>query len=188
MDSGGTTAEPDPLRALAELIERAHSVAPARLMSAVIEASRALGATSVELLLADFEQKHLVVMEEHEPPASPRRVSLVGTTAGLAFTRGSPITTATEENGVLISVPLLNGIERLGVLQLTFPADAPDLLAGVSAVHRAGHPFRGDEGPGDRRDPLPTRSASDELGGTNAVAAAATHDCALPRSHYRWTG
>ncbi len=113
----------DQLRALGQLIEQAHAVAPAALMAAVRESARKLGATHVELLLADFAQQQLVALEER--PGEPRRVPVEGTTAGQAFARCVPIMTAAAGGEVVVTAPLLDGIERLGVLQLTFDTAPP---------------------------------------------------------------
>lgn len=114
----------DPLHALVQLIEHAHSVAPARLMEVVRDAATRMGAADVELLLADFAQQELIALEERVPGEShrsPRRVPIEGSTAGQAFIRWAPVTTPLPGDGVLITAPLLDGVERLGVLQLSFP-------------------------------------------------------------------
>ncbi len=107
---------------LAQLIERAHSVSPARLLDAVRDAATRLGAIDVQLLFADFAQQELIALDATDPSADgPRPVPIEGSTAGQAFIRCAPVTTPLPGGGVLVSAPLLDGVERLGVLQLSFP-------------------------------------------------------------------
>jgi phosphoserine phosphatase RsbU/P len=120
----GAPLDDDPLQALAELVEHAHSVAPAQLGGVVRQAAAHLGAADVEVLLVDYGQEQLAVLEDG-PVDRPRKAPVTGSTAGLAYTRCAPlITVLPDDGGTLVSAPLLDGVERLGVLQLTFPSDA----------------------------------------------------------------
>ncbi len=130
MAASAASSAADPLHALAELVERAQSVAPARLVGAVTDAATTLGARVLALLLVDFAQQQLCAMHEDQPVEPSCGVPIDGSTAGLAFVRGTPLTTRTETGEVLVSLPLLDGIERVGVLQLSFPpeVDVGELL------------------------------------------------------------
>jgi hypothetical protein len=66
----GAPLDEDPLQALAELVEHAHSVAPAQLVGVVSQAAAHLGAWDVEVLLVDYGQEQLTVLE------GPRRVAV----------------------------------------------------------------------------------------------------------------
>ena len=107
------------LQALAGLIERAHSVAPPRLLSVVRQAAAGFGA-HVELRLVDFGQTHLVALVEDGSNSGGRPVPVSGSLGGRAFLHAAPVSTPLPGGGVLITAPLLDGIERLGVLELSF--------------------------------------------------------------------
>jgi hypothetical protein len=115
----GTAGSAGGLRALARLIEDAHATAPARFVSAVLAATGELGASAARVLLIDFAQVLLVPVgatcEAEEP------VAVTGSVAGRAFVTGAPVLVeVTDSAAVLVAMPLLDGVERLGVLELTF--------------------------------------------------------------------
>lgn len=114
----------DPVTALADFVDNAHSVAPAQLLTVIRRAAVHLGAAGVDLLLIDFAQEQLVAVGD-SPAGESRRVPVQGSTAGLAFTRSAPVLTSLADgSGTLVSAPLLDGVERLGVLQMAFPGNA----------------------------------------------------------------
>lgn len=119
MPSNSAPSTEDQLQALAGLIERAHAVAPPRLLSVVRQAAAGFGA-HVELLLVDFGQTHLVALGEDGAESGRRRVPIHGSLAGRAFSHAAPVSTPLPGGGVLITAPLLDGIDRLGVLELSF--------------------------------------------------------------------
>ncbi len=77
-------AHPSP-SSLTELVDRAHSVAPAGLLSVVRAAAAELGASRADVWLVDWQQEMLTALELPEDPASPRRVPVQA--LGLAFIR-----------------------------------------------------------------------------------------------------
>ena len=125
MPSDAGFSADDQLQALSGLLGHAHSVAPAQLLTVIREAARSLGAHA-DMLLADFAQTHLTALEEHPPDVAPHRVAIEGSLAGRVFTHGAPVTTPLADGGILVTAPMLNGIERLGVLELAFPVGSAE--------------------------------------------------------------
>jgi hypothetical protein len=104
-----------PLKALVDLLEGAHLAPPERLPAVVAEAGRALDLT-IGVYLADYDQRTLVPLR---PGAE--ELDIETTVGGDVFRRAG--TTVTRE-GTLWTV-LLDGVERLGVLEIV-PADDAD--------------------------------------------------------------
>ena len=113
-------------KAVRYLMQRGHAAAPDTLPEIIDESARLLGAESALLYVIDYEQVLLVPLvpvgwDTHEP------VAVEGTLAGRAFTDSSTHVT-TIEGTTTLWVPLLDGTERLGVLQTWFrrvdPGDA----------------------------------------------------------------
>jgi len=77
-------------------------------------AGRALGATDARILVADYGLTSLQELGDYGPTGA--RAAIEGTSAGLCFARGS-IVVASDEPTVWL--PLAEGSERLGVLELT---------------------------------------------------------------------
>lgn len=117
-----------PLAALVELIDGTHQAPPERLTSVVERAGRALG-VDITIFLIDFEQRTLRPLEGTSQ--GERRVFGVETTMpGRAYRLVRTVVSRTEGRPRLW-VPLLDGVERLGVLEVipSDPAavDDPDL-------------------------------------------------------------
>ncbi|WP_086840019.1 PP2C family protein-serine/threonine phosphatase [Amycolatopsis kentuckyensis] len=104
-----------PLKALVDLLEGAHRAPPERLPAIVAEAGRALDLT-IGVYLADYDQRTLVPLR---PGAA--ELDIESTVGGDVFRRAG--TTVTRD-GTLWTV-LLDGVERLGVLEIV-PAGDPD--------------------------------------------------------------
>ncbi len=74
--------------------------------------------------LADYGQSTLVPLAGVDVP--PRQeLALKGTVAGVAFRRVTLMRTSLEEGGHRLWVPLLDGVERLGVLELLVDDTSP---------------------------------------------------------------
>lgn len=117
---------------LVELLERAHSASPSGLPAVVRDTAALLGARQAQVWLVDFQQEVLLALDDTDPDAGPvpRRMPVHGTAAGLAYTRGAPMHAPAASHAVTLYVPLLDGIERLGVLELVLPRLDDELLAG----------------------------------------------------------
>ena len=123
---------------LNEVLRRTHLSAPAQLATVVAEAARTLGIESLVLYLVDYEQKTLVPVPA--PDAAGREpLPLVGTIAGRAFTNTTMVEIGADGGrGRRLWVPLLDGTERLGVMDVTLPGHdgpLPDALRSVIERH-----------------------------------------------------
>ncbi len=114
--------------ALLGLVERSHEMEPDRVGSLAAEAAVALGALDCELYLIGLEQRHLTRFDPTER-GRLERLAVDGTLAGHAFITGTP--QASREEG-LLWVPLIDGVDRLGVLGLRFAQPVPDELGWAS--------------------------------------------------------
>ncbi len=106
-----------PLRALVDLLEGAHRAPPERLPAVVADAGRALD-LKIGVYLADYDQRTLVPLR-----TGAAELDIETTVGGEVFRCAG--TTVTRE-GTLWTV-LLDGVERLGVLEIVPTGDAdPD--------------------------------------------------------------
>jgi len=101
-------------RALTSLIRGAHSVQPSGLATLLNEAVRPLG-LEITVYLADLEQRSLQPLAEPGKPAIDP-VAIDGTLAGRAFRSVTTVPAADRPDRLW--VPLLDGSERLGVLDV----------------------------------------------------------------------
>ena len=119
--------------ALDHVLRRSHLMSPDEMGPLAAEGAAVLGATSTTIWLVDYEQQHLVPLPAAgEPPRG--QLSVDGTAAGRAFR----LVQAVEvDAGQRLWLPLLDGIERLGVLELglTGPIDPPRLQALEQLAH-----------------------------------------------------
>jgi serine phosphatase RsbU (regulator of sigma subunit) len=116
--------------AVDHVLHRAHLVPPDQLPGLIAAGARLLGATEAVMYLVDHAQEVLTPLPVDE--AGPRSaLSVDGSLAGRAFRL---ITPQESEAGSSrrVWIPLLDGVERLGVVELVVPTNgedvAPDLL------------------------------------------------------------
>jgi serine phosphatase RsbU (regulator of sigma subunit) len=109
---------------VAWLMSRSHLMAPEDLPGAADEAARRLGAQACHIHLVTRDQRSLRQLAARG--AAGESLSLEGTVPGRAFRLSEVIASTT--NGIRLWVPLLDGTERLGVLQLEV-ADEAELEA-----------------------------------------------------------
>lgn len=109
-----------PLAALTSLLEGTHLAPPGRLPALTAAAGRMLG-VGVGIYLIDYEQLHLVPADPADPAGDgvPGPISVEGTLAGRAFQLVQAVESQVEGQARLW-MPLLDGAERLGVLDVTF--------------------------------------------------------------------
>ena len=118
--------------ALDTVLHGAHMMAPDELPDLATAGGSHLGATATVLWVVDYEQVALVPLLERG--SVPReRQSVDGTLAGRAFRTVEPVETETP-GGRRLWLPLLDGVERLGVLEVVVETDGPALS---DAVRRA---------------------------------------------------
>jgi hypothetical protein len=118
--------------ALNELLRRTYLSAPSDLAAVIAEQAGALGARDVVLYLIDYEQHMLVPLNGLERgDLAPLSVS--GTIAGRAFRTTSILRSSPDDGrGQRLWLPLLDGTERLGVVEMAF--DEPAITAQTIAV------------------------------------------------------
>src|SRR5919199_1227353 len=124
-------------RQVRDLITASHLVVPDDVPVLLVRHARGLGARDAALYLVDYEQRVLVPVPN---PSGPDReeVTIDATLAGRCY-RTLEIQTATrDEGGVRVWAPVLDGVERLGVVELAFGPEEANLdevraLAGLVA-------------------------------------------------------
>jgi serine phosphatase RsbU (regulator of sigma subunit) len=110
--------------ALHELIERSHLMAPAELPALLASAAGHLGAVETFAYLVDYEQAMLTPLPY--PGCTPREVvSVDGSVAGRAFQRVEAQDVSADTEQRRLWLPLLDGVERLGVLEVVVPGVEP---------------------------------------------------------------
>ena len=115
--------------ALDAILRRAHLMAPDEMTDLALTGAKELGAESVVLWLVDYEQAVLVPMVA-AGEAAPEPLSVDGSVAGRAFRTVDTFETEVE-GGRRLWVPMLDGIERLGVMEVVLRnggAPLPDEL------------------------------------------------------------
>ncbi|MFK0249934.1 PP2C family protein-serine/threonine phosphatase [Amycolatopsis azurea] len=184
-ETGENTRPRGPLAALVGLLDGAHRAPPERLPEIIATAGRALD-LEITVYLVDHDQRQLIPL-----PCGPGtdRVPLAieASTAGRAY-RHADTMPAEEPGGPRLWTVLLDGDERLGVLEVEADADTdlhdPALrtqcrwLASLS-----GHLLAGARTRGDGLDTLlrrrPSSPTADLLRQNLPPAAAATRDVAV---------
>jgi serine phosphatase RsbU (regulator of sigma subunit) len=128
------SAPPGLGEALAALLESTELL-PASEVTAMVEmAGRLLGSTSARMLVVDYSLTSLQQLGD-DGPTGPRQL-VEGTLAGRALA-GAEIMVSDGDDGVAtVLVPLSEGSERLGVLELVHPAWHDDLRPLLDPVVR----------------------------------------------------
>jgi Stage II sporulation protein E (SpoIIE) len=110
-----------PLAALVELLDGTHLAPPERLPAIAAGAARALGA-QITIYLVDYDQKDLIPLPSSDGAFQVNQ-KVDSTLAGRAF-RLEQIVPAGTGDSTRLWLPLLDGAERLGVVEVVLPADA----------------------------------------------------------------
>ena len=123
--------------ALRSLLLACHLLAPDRLAATVAAEAARLGVRETVLYLADYEQTTLLPVPGTGVPER-QELSIEGTLAGRAFRRVEVVDSA-GAHGYRLWMPLLDGVERLGVAELVLPGvptdeERDELRAFVSLV------------------------------------------------------
>lgn len=130
------TAAERTLGALQFLLRGSHFAGPDGLPALVSGAGAQLGAERAVLYLIDYDQVLLATISEIGATTAPPPVAVEGTLAGRTFSECVQHT-STAGSGPTLFSPVLDGTERVGVLQLDFPASEPlddELRAGCLDV------------------------------------------------------
>jgi len=116
-------------RALRSLLRASHLLGADRLAPVAAEHARAFGVDDLVVYLLDYEQSRLLPLQG--PGVADREVLPVdGSLAGLAFRRVQVTRAAAEDGRERLWVPLLDGAERVGVLEAVATV-TPELEEGV---------------------------------------------------------
>ncbi|MFE2323829.1 PP2C family protein-serine/threonine phosphatase [Streptomyces sp. NPDC059385] len=118
---------------LSSLLEVSQRAAPGELPTLVQDATRQLGLLDAAVYLADVQQLSLIPLSAETVEESMRGVgvstpalTMDGTLAGWAYRTGSP--QLTSGSSLVMWLPLVEGVERIGVLRFTAPSlDGPML-------------------------------------------------------------
>jgi serine phosphatase RsbU (regulator of sigma subunit) len=124
------------LEALRSMLRASHVVSPDDLPQLISTAGGHLGAERAVLYLVDYEQVVLVPLQSAATPEPAAAVGIDGTLAGRCFT---DVAQHVSRAGQSVSTwtPVLDGTDRLGVLQVELPAGSEtddELLAGCFDV------------------------------------------------------
>lgn len=104
-------------QAARRLLERVHLVGPEQIADSLVEAARSLGVTGARIYLADLQQRMLRPQEAGGTAAGA--LAIDATMAGRAYrTVSVQYGPADHGPGWRVWLPLLGGIDRLGVLEL----------------------------------------------------------------------
>ena len=114
----------DPIRAL---LRASHHLAADELGAVVTQHARGLGAREAVVYLADYAQHVLVPVPGAGVPGRPE-LTIDGSLAGRAFRRVDPVLSPAHDGPATLWVPLLDGAERVGVLELVVPGEVPPEL------------------------------------------------------------
>jgi hypothetical protein len=116
----------EPLGALRRLVAGSHRARPEDLPALAVRAGQLLGADEVVLYLVDYGQVNLVPLPG---PGAPRRgiIGIEGTLAGRAFAR-TEVLEADGDSAYRLWLPLLDGTERLGVVEVVTAEPPPESL------------------------------------------------------------
>ncbi|MGW0122121.1 PP2C family protein-serine/threonine phosphatase [Streptomyces sp. NPDC003327] len=126
---------------LAGLLARSHEASARDVPRLVEEAGREFGLSGVRLYVADLQQVRLVPLPSGSPGpehdsvrADEAAVAVDSSLAGLAYRTQE---TQTARDGSTAWVPMLDGIERIGVMEVTAPAFDARLLGACAALASA---------------------------------------------------
>lgn len=105
------------LESLQQLLRQSHHARPEDLPGMAMRAAPLLDATAMIIYVVDHQQRELIPVLGGKAPHR-ESFSVDGTLAGRAFTMVTPFSSDTEVDGGRLWVPLLDGSERLGVLEV----------------------------------------------------------------------
>ncbi len=111
-------------RNVADLVQASHLVVPDDVAALIVEHARGLGAEDAALYLVDYEQRVLAPVPNADGPAR-EEVLIDATLAGWCYRTLEVQQTTGEDGRGRMWVPVLDGVERLGVLELVFGGDEP---------------------------------------------------------------
>jgi hypothetical protein len=120
-----------------DLVQASHLAVPDDVPALLVEHARGLGAEDAALYLVDYEQRVLAPVPNSDGP-DREEVLIDATLAGWCYRTLEIQQTTGDDGRARMWVPVLDGVERLGVLELALGADEPvvdevRVLAGLIA-------------------------------------------------------
>ncbi|KOV36239.1 serine/threonine protein phosphatase [Streptomyces sp. XY431] len=122
----------EPGAALAVFLERSHTVAPLQVPGLVEETAHRLGMVSATVYLADVQEEELVPLPRPGEDDGGESLAIEGTVGGWAYrtmslrlSHGRPLS---------LWLPLVDGIARIGVLQIVADRITPAMLDGAEQL------------------------------------------------------
>src|SRR4051812_12672022 len=112
----GASSTSDPI--MDALLDALHRTEPGRLAHVVQHHYADAGLSDVRVYVADLQQKALVELTDAESTHSAQRLAMHGSVAGWAYRSESLRLQEGEHDTVVLFVPIIDGVERLGVLRV----------------------------------------------------------------------
>ena len=117
---------------IVDLLTASHLAVPDDLPALIVEHAKRLGADDTALYLVDYEQRSLEPVPNHDGPV--RDGVMIDTTLAGRCYRTLDVQQSTGDDGrVRVWVPVLDGVERLGVLEFDFDENGPGEWGGLAA-------------------------------------------------------
>jgi hypothetical protein len=113
------------IEALRGLLRQSHHARPEDLAQMAMRAARLVGATAMVVYLVDHQQRELLPLAASDAP-SREPFMIDGTLAGRAFTTVTACVSDAGPGGARVWTPLVNGAERLGVVEVVLAAPVGD--------------------------------------------------------------
>lgn len=117
---------------LVDFVRASHLAVPDDVPALIVEHAKGVGADDAALYLVDYEQRVLVPVPNRDGEARDE-VIIDATLAGRCYRTLDIQQTTGEGDRGRMWAPVLDGVERLGVLELEFLADRPPKLDDVAA-------------------------------------------------------
>jgi hypothetical protein len=115
------------MEALRQLLRQSHHARPDDLPQMAARAAELVGAIDMILYIVDLQQRVLLPLLAGDAPAR-EPFPVEGTVAGRAFSTVTACTSDAEPDGRRLWLPLVDGSERLGVLEVVLPDEATEAV------------------------------------------------------------
>ena len=120
----GLEANAATLRMMTSLLDGSHLAVPDRI-AAIIGRAAAEAAMTASTYLVDYPQRQLVALEPTAATSPPEPQAVDGTVAGRAFRLVEALPGHESGGRIHLWVPIVDGVERLGVLHVGLPIARP---------------------------------------------------------------